>query len=115
MTDKYTSTSQQRVLKTLKALFGHEVTGISNQDLAKRLGSTSDRVFKDLKNLEQAGLAEQLPNKNWRIASNLGREAIRIVNNIRAMSARVEETAERYGINDLSQDVSQRYGINPNW
>lgn len=108
----YTSTTQQRVLRTMKALFGHEVTGITTQDLAKRLEMSASKTFKDLKNLEEAGLAEQLPNKNWRISSNLGRESLRIVNNIHAMARRIDETAERFGVNNLSPEAISRYTKN---
>lgn len=94
----YVSTSQQRVLKTLKALFGHEITGITSNDLAKQLNTSSDRVFKDLKNLEEAGLAEQLPNKNWRIAPLLGREALKVMNALDTARRRIDEAYQRYGI-----------------
>ncbi len=97
MTTKYTSTAQQRGYKTLKTLFGHEVIGITSNNLATCLGSSNDRVFKDLKNLEEAGLAEQLPNKNWRISPLLGREAIKILNNINESRQRFDELTARYG------------------
>ena len=106
----YTSTTQQRGYRTLKALFGHEVTGIASNDLAKQLSTSSDRVFKDLKNLEEAGLAEQLPNKNWRISPMLGKDSFRILNNINAMARRLDETAKRFGVNEQSQDLLRRYG-----
>ncbi len=94
----YISTSQQRVLKTMKALFGHEVAGITSNDLARQLDTSSDRVFKDLKNLEEAGLAEQLPNKNWRIAPTLGREALKVMNALDTARKRIDEAYHRYGM-----------------
>lgn len=94
----YVSTSQQRVLKTMKALFGHEVTGITTNDLSRQLETSSDRVFKDLKNLEEAGLAEQLPNKNWRISPLLGREAIKVMNALDTARRRIDEAYQRYGM-----------------
>lgn len=98
-TQKYLSSSQQRVLNTLKALFGHESTGIASKDLASQLDTTASQVFKDLMNLQEAGLAEQLPDKNWRVASALGREAFKIMNNLDTARRRLDETANRYGIN----------------
>lgn len=97
-TQKYLSSTQQRVLNTLKALFGHEADGISSKDLASQLDATNSQAFKDLMNLQEAGLAEQLPNKNWRIAPAMGREAIKVMNNIDAARRRLDETANRYGI-----------------
>lgn len=92
----YTSTTQQRGYRTMKALFGHEVTGITAQDLSRQLNTSSDRVFKDLKNLEEAGLAEQLPNKNWRIAPLLGREALKVMNALDTARRRIDEAYNRY-------------------
>lgn len=94
----YVSSSQQRVLNTLKALFGHEVSGITAQELADKLETSNSRVFKDLKNLEEAGLAEQLPNKNWRIAPLLGREAIKVMNALDTARRRIDEAYQRYGM-----------------
>lgn len=93
---KYISNAQQRALNTLKALFGHEIAGITAKDLATRLNVTSSQVFKDLMNLQEAGVAEQLPNKNWRISAGLGREAIKILNHINEGRQRVEEVSNRY-------------------
>ena len=96
-TQKYLSSSQQRVLNTLKALFGHESAGISSTDIAIQLDATNSQAFKDLMNLQEAGLAEQLPNKNWRIAPAMGREAFKIMNNLDTARRRLDETANRYG------------------
>ncbi len=97
--DKYTSKSQQRGYRTLKALFGHEFKGISNQDLAKQLSLPPTKTFKDLKNLEQAGLAEQLPDDKWRVSPSLGREALKILNHVNESRQRFDELTSRYGIN----------------
>lgn len=97
-TATYLSTTQQRGYKTLKALFGHEVTGISATDLAKQLDNTASQAFKDLVNLQQAGLAEQLPNGNWRIAPALGRECFKVMNALDTARRRVDEAYQRYGM-----------------
>ena len=97
--EKYISNAQQRALKALKALFGHESSGITSTELAEQLEVTNSQVYKDLINLQAAGLAEQLPNKNWRIAPELGREAFKIMNNMDTARRRLEETANRYGLN----------------
>lgn len=94
----YTSSSQQRVLRTMKVLFGHEINGITSSELAKQLETSNDRVFKDLVNLQEAGLAEQLPDKTWRIAPALGREAFKVMNALDTARRRLEETASRYGM-----------------
>lgn len=93
----YTSTTQQRGYRTLKALFGHEINGITSAELAKKLETSNDRVFKDLMNLQEAGLAEQLPDKTWRISPALGREALKVMNALDTARKRIEETASRFG------------------
>lgn len=95
----YTNKAQLRGYQTLKALFGHEVTGVSCLELANRLGASKGQVHKDLTVLEQAGLAEQLPSKNWRLASALGLESFKIQNAVDSARRRVDEAAARYGIN----------------
>ena len=95
---KYISNAQQRALQTLQALFGHESNGIPSKEIARQLDATASQVFKDLINLQAAGLAEQLPDKNWRIAPSLGREAFKIMNNLDTARRRLDETANRYGI-----------------
>lgn len=92
------STAQQRGYCVLKQLFGHEMIGIACHELAEQLDISKVTAYKDLKGLEAAGLAEQLPNKNWRLASSLAREAVKIMHGLDAARRRVEETAERCGI-----------------
>lgn len=95
------SKTQLRGYETLKALFGHELTGISCQVLADRFGTARTAVLRDLQALEAAGLAEQLANKCWRISPALGREALKIFNNVNQARDRLDETAQRYGIPTL--------------
>ncbi len=107
------SQSQLRGYQTLKALFGHEITGIECNTLAQQLGSTRSQVFKDLTTLEAAGLAEQLPNKNWRVSPQLSRQITLIINNFRAAKARIDETWKRYGCDDVSDETIERYCKKP--
>ncbi|MBS9780898.1 MAG: HTH domain-containing protein [Gammaproteobacteria bacterium] len=95
-TPKETNSSQLRGYRTLLALFGHEITGIECQELAKQLESSRGTVHRDLSTLQKAGLAEQLPNKNWRITPLIGRQAIKMLNHIQETQQRVDETIARY-------------------
>ncbi len=97
MAGTYTNNAQMRGYQTLKALFGHEVAGIECAELAKQLGREKAQVFKDLSTLQAAGFAEQLPDKRWRLSSNLAREAIKIMNGLDMARQRLDETARRYG------------------
>lgn len=95
---KYTHSTQLRGYKVMKALFGHEATGITLTVFAKQLGMSTSALIKDLKTLEEAGLAEQLPDESWRISPLLGRETVKIMNSFNDARRRLEETANRYGV-----------------
>ena len=58
----YTSSSGTRVLEVLKALKGHTITGLSNQELAKALGHSPSAITRSLAELIEAGLAIKLDN-----------------------------------------------------
>ncbi len=92
------SKTQLRGYETLRALFGHEVSGIDCAELAKQLNRDKSQVYKDLATLQAAGLAEQLPDKRWRLASTLAREAIKIMHALDSARRRVDEAAGRYGV-----------------
>jgi len=57
----YHCESQQRVLKVLMGLFGHEILGLAPSQVAQANGISAGNTTRDLWNLEQAGLVERLP------------------------------------------------------
>lgn len=95
------NTTQKRGYAVFRSLFGHENTGISCQQLADLLGYDKAVIYRDLQTLKVVGFAEQLPNKRWRVAPSFGREAFKIVHSVQEARRRLDETAERYGLNDL--------------
>lgn len=99
MTAPSLSSTQLRGYETLKALFGHEINGISCQALADSFGANKAAVLRDLQTLEAAGLAEQLPNKCWRVSPLMGREAVKIFNSVQTAQRRMDETLRRFGVN----------------
>ena len=60
-----TWTSATHVLRVLKALKGHALTGISNKQLSTSLGIDSSLVSMALSTLESEGLAVQLENGRY--------------------------------------------------
>ena len=76
-TRTYLCQSQQRVLRVLMALFGHEVKGMAPGQVAEASGVTPGAVTRDLWNLEHAGLVERLPDGDRvRISPRLGSKAV---------------------------------------
>lgn len=106
MSDRYLCASQQRVLAVMAALAGHEVDGVSLTEIATaiaaRNGSGSlttarNNVFRDLHNLQAAGLAEQLPDsERWRLGPRLVQIALSYQRHIDRVAARLDETRQRY-------------------
>ena len=69
MNEKYICGPQQRILKLLTLLAGHEVHGLAPSEIAKSQDCAAPVVTRDLANLRAAGLAEQLPDTGrWRLA-----------------------------------------------
>lgn len=54
--------SAEKVLKVLKALRGHSLHGLSNQDLAKQLNESPSQIHRALQTLIAEGLAVQNEN-----------------------------------------------------
>lgn len=103
---QYTCAAQQRLLAVMMALAGHEVDGVSMMEitaaLATRAGkepkSQKNNIFRDLHNLKEAGLAEQLPDsERWRLAPRLVQIATAHQRYLERAAARLDETRQRYG------------------
>lgn len=93
----YINAAQQRVLKLLMLLAGHEVLGLAPGEIAKALRTSASNVTRDLANLKEAGMAEPLADTGrWRITPRVGQIALRVLNAIGEARSRVEETAQRF-------------------
>lgn len=97
MTPKYIAESQQRVLKTLDVLFGHEVNGLASGQIAKLVGTSASNTTRDLANLKEAGFAEEvIGTGNWRISPRLGQRALAILHTLDREAKKLEETRSRF-------------------
>lgn len=74
MTEKATVKSGVKVLKVLKALRGHSLTGVKLNDLAKQLNENPAQLFRQLQTLIEEGLAAQMDDGSYA----LGREVVAI-------------------------------------
>lgn len=61
MASPYDNASQQRILRLLLLMAGHEVHGLAPKDLAQSLGVSSGSITRDLHNLRALGLTEDIP------------------------------------------------------
>lgn len=103
---QYTCAAQQRLLMVMMALAGHEVDGVSLMEITHALaqragkspGSQKNNVFRDLHNLREAGLAEQLPDSDlWRLAPRVVQISLSYQRYLDRAAARLDETRQRYG------------------
>lgn len=96
-TNPYHNSSQQRALKVMLCLFGHEIDGLSPSQIAKAAQASPSAITRDIHNLIEAGVAERLPhNDNVRIAPLLGRKAMQILTALDAAQRRVDEVRNRF-------------------
>ncbi|MGO3029513.1 helix-turn-helix domain-containing protein [Pseudomonas sp. G.S.17] len=65
-----TISASARVLRVLKALKGHTVTGLSNTELAKLTGDSPSNITRAMQTLIEEGLAMKLDN--GRFAHSVG-------------------------------------------
>ncbi|MBN8714392.1 MAG: helix-turn-helix transcriptional regulator [Xanthomonadales bacterium] len=94
----YINAAQQRVLKILMLLAGHEVMGLAPGEVAKAVHTSASNVTRDLANLREAGMAETLDTGAWRITPRVGQIALRVLNSLGEARKRVDETAQRFSV-----------------
>ena len=94
--ERYECDAQQRLLKVIDALVGHEVDGVSAKDIAARTGTSSATAFRDLSNLQLGGWAEQLEDGGWRLSVNAAKMLRRINDGINSALSRVNSARRSY-------------------
>lgn len=93
----YENPAQQRVLKIMLALFGHEVDGLSPSQIAKLVDTTASNVTRDIYNMIEVGVVERIShNDNLRISPRVGQKALQLLNQLSLASQRLDEIRNRY-------------------
>ncbi|MBL3601601.1 MAG: helix-turn-helix transcriptional regulator [gamma proteobacterium endosymbiont of Lamellibrachia anaximandri] len=101
--DRYKSNSQQRIVKILLFLGGHEVNGLAPGEIANGLSITPNNVTHDLANLRLAGVAEQLPESGrWRLTPRVPQIAMAMLNGISRAESKTNEVKNRFTRNPHS-------------
>ncbi len=95
---QYTSGSQERGYKVMLLLAGHEIDGIAPGQIAEALKTNPSNITRDLRVLQNVGLAEPLPHnpKLWRLAPKLVQIANAYASHIAEMQRRSDEVKQRY-------------------
>lgn len=93
----YINAAQQRLLKVVVLLAGNEFSGLAPSDLAKALSTNPSNITRDLANLKEAGIAEQLADTGrWRLGPKLVQIALAFSDHMARSSARMSEIQQRY-------------------
>ncbi len=89
--------SQQRILKLIFILAGHETAGLSLMECARAMEAGKDKVWRDLQNLRHAGLGEQLPDSDrWRLTPRLSQIGLAMMRNLDRQRGKLTEIENRY-------------------
>ena len=87
--------SAEKVLNVLKALSGHSLQGVSNQDLAEKLGESPAQIHRQLQTLIAAGLAKQEENGLFTLGTAMVKIAKIHLTEIERAKARIAEIEQR--------------------
>lgn len=97
MSGAYTNDAQQRILRLLQTLAGNEITGLAPAEIARAQACSAPMVTRDLANLVQAGLAEQVPETGrWRLTPVLIQLAFKHMATVERAEKKLTETQNRY-------------------
>jgi DNA-binding IclR family transcriptional regulator len=77
-------------------LFGHEMHGVTLTEVSKWMSIAAPMALRDLHNLQEAGLAEQLADSRWRLTPKLPQKALAMLEAMDRAQQRVTETRNRY-------------------
>lgn len=95
--ERYLSESQQRIVKILFYLGGHEINGLAPGEIAKGLNISPSQVTHDLANLRIAGAAEVIQDAGrWRLSPRLPQIATAMLHGISRAQKKIDEVTQRY-------------------
>lgn len=88
----------RRALRLLWVLQGHSVDGLRLNQIAKTLAVPAPTALRDLRVLEDEGIAERIPGRDeyWRLTPRLVQLARAHDDDMRRARERIEEIDQRY-------------------
>lgn len=98
---QYQNEGQQRLLKLITLLAGHEITGMAPADIARQQGCPASAVTRDLANLQIGGYAEHVPETGrWRLSPSIVQIGLRHMHALDQAEARLSEVRSRFSRRD---------------
>ena len=93
--EPYVIASAAKVLRVLKALSGHHLTGLSNTDLAKALNESPSTITRCLSTLVAEGLVMQLDTGRYALSITMLKIAQAFTNEMARTHERINELTQR--------------------
>jgi DNA-binding IclR family transcriptional regulator len=95
---KYLSNQICRVLRLQKVLAGHENTGLTISEIAKKLDTTASQILRDLANLQSEGFAERCPwdDNRWRLGPAMAQISNRVRINLDQAQLQLQQDITNY-------------------
>ncbi len=90
------SNSQQRILKVMLSLSGHEFMGLRTSDIAKLNNISMTNASRDLSNLQEAGIAEKMENNSWRLTKLIPKMGLLMLNQIEEQQTKLDNFKNNY-------------------
>jgi DNA-binding IclR family transcriptional regulator len=95
--DLYANEGQRRILRLIKFLAGHEITGVRPAQIARDLKCSNSVVTRDLANLRAEGFAERVPETQaWRLAPPIVQISFKHATAVERASIRLDEVRNRF-------------------
>ncbi|MFU8924920.1 helix-turn-helix domain-containing protein [Acinetobacter puyangensis] len=88
-----------KVLRVIKAMRGHSLSGVSIKQLSEQLGEPASQVHRALQTLIDEGFAKQEPNGLYTIGTAMVQIATSHYSEIERAKARIAEVEQRTSIN----------------
>lgn len=89
------NSSALKVLTVMKALKGHSLVGLSNNELAKALGESPTTINRCLNTLIEAGLATKLDTGRFAFSTGMLQIAQSHANEMNRATSRIQELTQR--------------------
>ncbi|GJM12771.1 MAG: hypothetical protein DHS20C12_11740 [Pseudohongiella sp.] len=87
-----------RLAKLITVLAGNEVLGLRNSEIAAAMNESRSKVTRDLQQLIEAGLAEEVPGMSdrWRLGPKIVQIALAHNSGMAALQEQINQVQQRY-------------------
>ena len=88
--------SQARILEEIKVLYENHITGLTNKELAEKVGTTASNMCRDLAIFEKYKWVFRDSKGRWRLSAEFGGIAGQIMKSFKVARLELSKEEERY-------------------